>query len=389
MTTVPLSQLTTMAVGGPADVIEASTEAEIVDAARAIWADEVEWLILGGGSNTVASDEPFDGTVLRTASQGIEVLTPTPNTSSIPLIAHRSTARADRLRPEAPRVRIRVEAGHSWDDLVAETVDRGWSGLEALSGIPGATGASPIQNIGAYGQELAATLVAVHFLDQYESAPKRLRASELGLGYRTSVFKQGRLGVVTAVEFELSAPDGDALSQPLAYAQLAHALGAKLGDRVPIRLLREAVLELRRSKGMVLDAADPDTSSAGSFFTNPIVSERFARTLPDEAPRWPTSLDEPDIVVPLGSQPPAPRVKDDYRVKLSAAWLIEHAGIGRGFSLSGSRAAISSKHSLAITNRGGATAREVVELARYVRAMVQVEFGVLLQAEPVLVGTSL
>lgn len=394
MTTLPLADLTTMRVGGPADVIDAGSETEIVDAALGLWADDEEWMVLGGGSNTIAADDGFEGTVLRTVSRGIEVLPESTRTSSIPLVAHQDTARADRERsPETPRVRIRVQAGHPWDELVAETVANGWSGLEALSGIPGSTGASPIQNIGAYGQELAASLVAVDFLDRFENAPRRLRASELGLGYRTSVFKQGREGVVTAVEFELAAPGGDALSQPLGYSQLAHALGAKLGDRVPISVLREAVLDLRRGKGMVLDPADPDSVSAGSFFTNPIVSERFARTLPDEAPRWPTSLDEPDIVVPLGTVPPSRASeraeKDEYRVKLSAAWLIEHSGITRGFRLTGSRAAISTKHTLALVNTGGATTTEILELARYVRAMVQVEFGVLLQPEPVIVGTSI
>ena len=391
MATLPLSDLTTLRVGGPAEIIDAENEAEIVEAARAIWAEEDEWLVLGGGSNTLASDDGFPGKVLRTTSHGIEVLPTQPRTSSIPLVAHQDTARSDRERSaDTGTVRIRVQAGHSWDELVAETVARGWSGLEALSGIPGATGASPVQNIGAYGQELASTLVAVDFLDYLDEQPRRMRASELGLGYRTSVFKQGLAGVITAVEFELTAHEGPALGQPLGYAQLAQALGAKLGDRVPVDVLRDAVLELRRSKGMVLDAGDPDTASAGSFFTNPIVSEKFARTLPDDAPRWPTSLAEPDIVTPLGVQAPSqPRRDEDYRVKLSAAWLIEHAGITRGFRLTGSRAAVSSKHTLALTNRGDATAQEVVELARYIRALVQMEFGVLLQPEPVMVGVSL
>lgn len=387
----PLSELTTMRVGGPAAaMIDAATESELVEAARQVWGDGEDWFVLGGGSNVVVSDEGFDGTVIRTLSRGIEVLPAETRESSIPSFAQTPAARERVQSPIEERVRIRVQAGHPWDELVAETVERGWSGLEALSGIPGATGASPIQNIGAYGQELAASLVAVDFLDYLESEPRRIPACELGLGYRTSVFKQGRVGIVTAVEFELHDAGPKSLGQPIGYAQLAQSLGARLGDRVPIQALRDAVLELRRSKGMVLDPSDQDSVSAGSFFTNPIVSERFARTLPNEAPRWPTSLDQPDIVTPLGSDPVVPPHRDpaEYRVKLSAAWLIEHAGIRRGFSLPGSRAAVSSKHTLALTNRGGARAEEIVELARYVRAMVQTEFGVLLHPEPVLVGLS-
>ena len=389
MTERSLSELTTLRVGGPAEVLDLASEEEIVEAALQTWAAGDEWFVLGGGSNLVVSDEGFEGTVLRTVSRGIEVLPPSVRTASVPLIAHSATARERESAAPDSVVRIRVQAGHSWDDLVAETVERGWSGLEALSGIPGSTGASPIQNIGAYGQEVAATVQAVDFLDYFTGEVQRLPAPELGLGYRTSVFKQGRQGIVTAVEFALTAHQGTALSQPIAYAQLASAVGAKLGDRVPIGVLRDAVLELRRSKGMVLSADDPDSVSAGSFFTNPIVSERFARTLPVEAPRWPTGLEEADVVAPLGMVPETTPADRDYRVKLSAAWLIENAGIRRGFHLTGSRAAISSKHTLAIINTGGASATEIAELARYVRALVQVEFGVLLQPEPVMVGLGL
>jgi UDP-N-acetylmuramate dehydrogenase len=176
----------------------------------------------------------------------------------------------------------------------------------------------------------------------------------------------------------------------VAYAQLADALGVPLGSRVPIGVLRETVLQLRGRKGMVLDPADPDSVSVGSFFTNPIVSESFARTLPASAPRWPTTDDEPDIVVPLGTEPPQrPPRTEEPRVKLSAAWLIEHAGVRRGFRLPGSRAHLSTKHTLAIVNGGGATAEEVLQLARYIRNLVQIEFGVLLQAEPNLIEAHL
>jgi UDP-N-acetylmuramate dehydrogenase len=364
-----LAALTTLRVGGPAArILAPDTTAELVDAALGIWGEVDEWIVLGGGSNVVVADEGFDGTVLRTAVRGI---------AEVP--------------GSAPgRVRLRVEAGTPWDDLVAYTVERGLAGIEALSGIPGSTGAAPIQNIGAYGQEVGATLVAVDFLDYLSGAHERLAAGELELGYRTSVFKRGRQGIVTAAEFELVA---GGLGAPVAYAQLARSLEVAIGDRVPVLDVREAVLELRRSKGMVLDEADPDSRSAGSFFTNPIVSERFARTLPDAAPRWPVRSEDPDLVLPLGVDLPAELPErlpgEAPQVKLSAAWLIEHAGITRGFALPGSRAGISGKHSLAIVNRGGATAAEVVELARYVQAMVQGEFGLLLHPEPVLVGFSL
>lgn len=399
MTDAPeaLSALTTMQVGGaPERMVTATTQRDLVDAALAVWADGDEWLVLAGGSNTVASDEAFEGTVLRVATRGIEVL---PTDASTP-----------------GRVRVRVQAGEPWDELVAYTVGRGWSGIEALSGIPGSTGAAPVQNIGAYGQELSSSLVSIDFLDYITGEVSRIPAAELELGYRTSVLKQGRQGIVLTVELELhdtadeQAVLGGALGQPVAYAQLATALGVQLGDRVSVQALRDAVLVLRASKGMVLNAEDPDTASSGSFFTNPIVRENFARGLPAEAPRWPLVADAADVVVPLGqlaSGSPldafiahqeelasstvdaAAAASNEALVKLSAAWLIEHAGIRRGFRLPGSRAAISSKHTLAITNTGGASAEEVAQLARYVQGRVQAEFGVILHPEPVLVGIEL
>ncbi|MDQ1580492.1 MAG: UDP-N-acetylmuramate dehydrogenase [Microbacteriaceae bacterium] len=378
--TPALSTLTTLRVGGvPERVVCPETTEELVRAARDVWASGDNWLLLGGGSNTVASDDGFDGTVIRIATRGIE---------SIP---------ADGV------VRLRVQAGESWDELVAHTVREGWSGIEALSGIPGLVGAAPVQNIGAYGQELSSTLVAVDFLDFATGEVRRMTAAELGLGYRTSVFKQGIAGIVLTVEIELAENDevtGAALSRPIGYSQLADALGVTIGARVPAVELRRAVLRLRASKGMILDAADPDSVSAGSFFTNPIVSENFARSLPADAPRWPTTPAEPDVVTPLAAagaagglataaQAGAGLAHGPYAVKLSAAWLIEKAGIHRGFALPGSSAAISSKHTLALTNRGGATAAEIVQLAGYVQSRVQSEFGIILQPEPVLVGLTL
>lgn len=393
-----LAPLTTMRVGGAARrVVVARTADEVVATALDAWADDEPLFVLGGGSNVVFGDDGFDGTVLVVATRGITREPDLPPAGPPPApVADSDRARllerASRPGQQRRDVRITVQAGESWDALCAEAAERGWTGLEALSGVPGSCGAAPIQNIGAYGQELAATLAAVRFLDRASGTVRRIPASELRLGYRTSVFKQGLEGVVLAVELVLheAADGGPAMSAPVAYAQLADALGVPLGDRVPVAALRDAVLALRRSKGMVVDADDPQSVSVGSFFTNPVVSERFARTLPREAPRWPTSADEPDIVLPLGAAvPPRPTTRGEPQVKLSAAWLIEHAGVHRGFRLPGSAAHVSTKHSLAIVNGGGATAAQVLELARYMRNLVQVEFGVLLQPEPNLVGAAL
>lgn len=392
-----LARLTTMKVGGPATrVVVATTDEVVVQTALEAWAEDEPLLVLGGGSNVVIGDAGFEGTVLVVATRGIERIADTAQLTagppSSPADRLRSLERS--LRPPQQRepVRVRVQAGESWDMLCAEAVARGWSGIEALSGVPGSCGAAPIQNIGAYGQELAATLAAVEFLDRETGMIRRLPASELRLGYRTSVFKQGLSGVVLAVELLLHHAVGNApvLSSPVAYAQLADALGVPLGGRVPIAALRDTVLQLRRSKGMVVDPDDPESVSVGSFFTNPIVSERFAHTLPREAPRWPTSGDEPDVVVPLGAALPPRSTRDGQpQVKLSAAWLIEHSGVQRGFRLPGSDAHISRKHTLAIVNGGRATADQVLELARYIQQRVQSEFGVILQPEPTLIGATL
>ena len=355
-----------MRVGGPAyRYTEASNEAELIAAAHEAWGGQDEWLLLGGGSNLVVADDGFDGTVIRAATRGIERV------------------------PTAPgSVRLRVQAGEPWDAVVAHAVENGWAGIEALSGIPGSCGAAPIQNIGAYGQELSGALAAIDFLDYLDGDLQRLHPADLGLGYRTSAIKQGRQGVVVAIELDLL-DTGDGLSAPIAYEQLASALGVAFGARVPLRQVRETVLRLRAAKGMVLDPADADSVSCGSFFTNPIVGENFARTLPAEAPRWPMEAEPADLVVPLGEEPALPPQRSDHRVKLSAAWLIEQAGIRKGFALPGSGAAVSSKHSLAITNRGGATAAEIAELARFIHTRVFSEFGVRLQPEPNLIGLEL
>lgn len=370
-----LADLTTMGVGGPASrLVVVTTGDDLLAAARDAFTADEPWFVLGGGSNVVIADEGVEGTVIRVATRGVDVLSEGDG-----------------------RVRIRVAAGEPWDDLVAFTVARGWSGIEALSGIPGSTGAAPVQNIGAYGQEVAATVVSVDFLDADSLEFVRIPRANLGFGYRTSVFKAGqshpaRAGVITAVEFELT--DAAGTSEPVAYDQLASALAVPLGSRVPVADVRDRVLALRASKGMVLDPTDADTRSCGSFFTNPIVSDRALEGVPADAPRWqspqePTAQEPTDVAVPLGEQPAPPPPVVPTHTKLSAAWLIEHAGIPRGFHLPGSRAAISSKHTLAITNRGGATAEEVAQLARYVQSRVASEFGVVLHPEPILVGVSL
>jgi UDP-N-acetylmuramate dehydrogenase len=376
------SELTTMAVGGTArEMITATHARQLVETALDVWAGGENWLLLGGGSNTIVADDGFDGVVIRVATRGIERLRVEPDSSG------------------SGRVLLRVQAGEPWDDVVGYAVEHGWAGIEALSGIPGSSGAAPVQNIGAYGQELSSSLVAIEFLDYLSGELRRIPASELGLGYRTSVLKQGRLGVVVSIELQLDAAANEdepsALSQPIAYAQLASALGVGLGDRVPLADVRATVLELRAAKGMLLSASDPESVSAGSFFTNPIVSESFARTLPAESPSWPVDEDPRlPVVTPLENfsprdlepQPAGEDAVQQDLVKLSAAWLIENAGVKRGFSLPGSRASVSRKHSLAIVNRGGATADQVAELARYIQSRVLNEFGVILLPEPVLVG---
>jgi UDP-N-acetylmuramate dehydrogenase len=356
-----LAELTTLRVGGrPAELREPTDASALVADALDVWGSGEPWLLLGGGSNLLVADDGFDGTVIRVATRGIE----------------RNGSR------------VVAQAGHSWDGLVAYAVENGLAGLEGLSGIPGSCGAAPIQNIGAYGQELSDSLVSITFLDYLTGEVHNVAAAELELGYRTSQLKQGRQGVVLSIEVQLVESE---LSEPILYPQLAAALGVSLGEQVPTVEVRAAVLALRASKGMLLRHDDPDSVSAGSFFTNPIVNERFAQSLPTDAPRWPVTPDPAPVVMPLDavgalSAVAAPSV---YRVKLSAAWLIERAGIRRGFSLPGSQAAISSKHTLALVNKGGATADEIAQLARYVQGRVLNEFGIILQPEPVLVGVHL
>jgi UDP-N-acetylmuramate dehydrogenase len=342
---------TSLRLGGPAGRwIEAATEDDLVAAVTEADAAGEPVLVLGGGSNLVVSDDGFPGTVVRVATRGI-------------------TADVDTSGdPSCSGATVTVAAGEPWDGLVAEAVERGWLGIEALSGIPGSVGATPIQNVGAYGQEVSQTIARVRVWDRVLRGVRTFAASECQFGYRSSRFKAdpGR-HVVLDVTFQFRQ---GTLGAPVGYAELARALGAGEGQRAPLGDVRAAVLGLRRGKGMVLDPADHDTWSAGSFFTNPFLTSEQAAALPEGAPRW--------------EQP-------DGTWKSSAAWLIEHAGFGKGWTseAAGERVGLSTKHTLALTNRGGATTDELLTLAREVRDGVRDTFGVTLVNEPVTVGCSL
>lgn len=375
VTPIPLARLTTLRTGGaPTRMIEAATTDEVVSALLDVWATGEPWLVLGGGSNLFVGDEPFDGTVVRILTKGIERMP----------------------SPVPGRTRLKVQAGHDWDELVAYAVAEGLAGIEAMSGIPGTVGAAPVQNIGAYGQEIVQTLAEVELLDESTGEVSTVPASELGLGFRTSVLKHhygsapARRAVILTVTLDLAEIGYG--GRRIAGDQLRTALRLQPDDEVSLAWVRDRILEIRRSKGMVLDPDDPDTYSAGSFFQNAVVTASFARTLPDECPRWPVAPDlDPVLVIPLaaydGYVPPPAAGEPD--VKVSAGWLIEHSGLRKGFKLPRSRAALSSKHALALTNRGAATAAELAELARFIQGRVQSEFGLILQPEPVLVNVEL
>jgi UDP-N-acetylmuramate dehydrogenase len=336
-----LADHTTLRVGGPADDwILAETEDQLVEAVRACDRDGTPVLLVGGGSNLLVADEGFRGTVVEIATRGVEA------------------------QDHGDRVVLRLAAGETWDDIVSRAVARGWGGIEALSGIPGRVGATPVQNVGAYGAEIADVLVGVRVLDRATGQVADLGPQDCAFGYRTSAFKQqpGRWVVL-----EVTAQLRTSGQGVVRYAELARALGVAPQGRAPVAAIRGAVLSLRSRKGMVLAPDDPDTWSAGSFFTNPVLDEAAAAALPEACPRYPA---------PAG-------------VKVSAAWLIEQAGIDKGYALPGSRAALSGKHTLALTNRGGATAAEIIALARAVRSAVQDRFAIDLVPEPVLVGLTL
>ena len=334
--------------------IEARTEAEIIDAVRSADAAGEQVLVISGGSNLLVSDDGFPGTVIRIASEGFTV----------------------NAEDSCGGVAVVVQAGHNWDKLVEHAVRHAWSGIEALSGIPGSTGATPVQNVGAYGAEVSQTIAAVRTWDRQRNAVQTFTNSELKFGYRDSILKQTTVNgspryVVLTVEFQL--PLGR-MSAPIRYAELARSLGVEVGKRAYASDVRREVLRLRASKGMVWDAADRDTYSTGSFFTNPIVPLDVADKLPEAAPRYPAGR--------------------DGLVKLSAAWLIDQAGFGKGFGLeaggvAGGRASLSTKHTLAITNRGSASAADMVAVAQQVRAGVERRFGISLHPEPLLIGLDL
>jgi UDP-N-acetylmuramate dehydrogenase len=351
---IPLSTLTTMRVGGPAArLVTVTTTDELVDAVREVDDADEPLLVVSGGSNLVVSDDGFEGTVVRVATSGI-----TPESADY-----------------CGGAMVRVAAGEVWDDVVARAVAERWAGVEALSGIPGLAGATPIQNVGAYGQEVSQTIAQVRTWDRQEQAVRTFMNDDCQFTYRHSRFKASDRYVVLDVLFQFEIAD---LSRPLAYAAVAGALDVELGTRVPIEDARAAVIEQRRQRGMVLDPEDHDTWSCGSFFTNPILS--------------PQQFD--DLVERVGDRlgydgPMPPRFPESGgRVKTSAAWLIDQAGFAKGFGLP-APAALSTKHTLAVTNRGGATASDVLALARQVRDGVRDTFGVTLVNEPVLVGETL
>jgi UDP-N-acetylmuramate dehydrogenase len=345
--TVSLAAHTTLRLGGPAgQLVTATNPDEIRQCVRAVTAAGGPSLILGGGSNVVIADDGFPGTVILIRSRGVRV-----------------------VARDGDTVTVRVAAGEPWDEVVAAAVGAGWAGLECLSGIPGATGATPIQNVGAYGQEVAETITRVQVLDRLTDRLGWMTPAECRFGYRTSVFKRSDRWVVLSVEFRLR---HSPVSTPVRYAELAGALGRPLGARVPLPVARDAVLALRAAKGMVLDPDDPDTYSAGSFFTNPVLGAAAAATLRQRA----TGLGEPPAW-PGG----------DGLVKVGAAWLIEQAGFRKGYG--GQGVAISAKHTLALTNRGAGTTAGLLALAGEIRDGVRDRFGVTLHPEVALVNCAL
>lgn len=372
-----LSELTTFRLGGEvAHYIVARNESELIAAVRDADAKGQQLLVLGGGSNLVASDEPFNGVVVHTVGSPEPIsidatceVVGAGEPTSIPT----TVDSREPLEASCGGALVEYFAGTTWDDAVSYAVDRGMIGIEALSGIPGTVGATPIQNVGAYGQDVSQTIARVRTWDRVTNSVRTFSASECEFAYRNSIFKRTRMPgdetsvtgryVVLSVTFQHRIGD---LSAPIAYAELAKQLGVSAGDRVAMSTVRDKVRHIRASKGMVLDPDDHDTWSAGSFFTNPILTAEQAASLPAGAPAFDTA----------------------EGVKTSAAWLISNAGIERGFTLTPDRrgAAVSTKHALALTNRGGASSTDLVELAEHIRATVQDAFGIALEAEPVRLG---
>ena len=350
---VALSAYTTLGLGGPARrFVAAGTEAELVAEVRDADRRAEPLLVLGGGSNVVIADDGFDGTVVHVETSGVQI-----------------------RAAGGGRVAVTAAAGESWDALVSRCVAGGLAGVECLAGIPGLVGATPIQNVGAYGQEIAQTVTSVRGYDRMTGETAELTAADCGFGYRTSRFKRdpGRFVVLSAT-FALTR---DPRSRPVGYAELARRLGVAVGEQVPLADARAAVLGLRRGKAMVLDPGDPDTRSAGSFFTNPVLTPgRFAAVEQAARARF-----GPGVAVPRF---PA----DDGQVKVPAAWLIERSGFARGYP-AGAAVRISARHTLALVHTGGGSTKALLELAAQIRDGVRASFGVELVPEPVLVGVRL
>ena len=343
-----LAAYTTLGLGGPPRRLRVvATADEMAQSVREGALLDQPVLVLAGGSNVVIGDAGFPGTVVLVRSRGVRT-----------------------VAQDADSVTVRVEAGEPWDEFVAATVEAGWSGVECLSGVPGSTGATPIQNVGAYGQEVAETISGVRVHDRITDQVLEMSPEQCRFAYRTSVFKRNERWLVLSVDFRLARSP---LSAPVRYAELGRALGVEIGGRVPLADARAAVLGLRAGKGMVLDPGDPDTRSVGSFFTNPVL----------DAPAW-TALRERARSV--GEPPSWPGTEGV--VKVSAAWLIDKSGFAKGY---GDRrtVAISTKHTLALTNRGGGSTDQLLALAREIRDGVHARFGVTLHPEPVLVNCEL
>jgi UDP-N-acetylmuramate dehydrogenase len=348
---VSLAPLTTLRLGGAAArLVDAETERDVELAVRDADARGEAIFVLGGGSNVVVGDDGFPGLVVRMGSRGVAV------------------AR------EGERVVVDAAAGESWDAIVARACSEGWSGVEAMSGIPGLVGATPMQNVGAYGQEVAETIVRVRAYDRAARAFADIDAGDCGFAYRTSKFKTSDRWIVVRVAYALRMKGG----APVRYAELARALGVDEGGEAAPQTIRDTVIRLRRAKGMVLDAGDPDSVSAGSFFVNPVVDDAGLRDVEARAKDAGLASDAA----------PMPRfAMADGRWKLSAGWMIERVGFPKGFG--DGHVGVSRKHALALVHRGGGTTRELLDLARAIRAAVRDRFGLVVVPEPVLVGCAL
>jgi UDP-N-acetylmuramate dehydrogenase len=337
-----MAKFTTMQVGGtPKSLTKCESTKELYETVLESWREESNYQILAGGSNTVFADDISDLDVILVANLGKEIVQETDSS-----------------------VTIRVQAGESWDEFVAWAVEHGYAGIEAMSGIPGSVGATPVQNVGGYGQEVSETITQIEFLD-FDNYQVEVKPAEFfEFSYRDSALKRGLKGVIGWVEFELKKLGG--LSVPMASGQITNHLGEPYGSQLPLQVVRDTVIELRSSKGMVVRASDPASVSCGSFFTNPVVSKVKALDFPQDMQKW--------------------SMEDGEKFKLSAGWLIENSGIPKGYALPGSKAKVSDKHALAITNAGGAKAEEIIELARFIQERVAATWGINLIPEPNLIG---